>query len=82
MERKMKILLVLPLILGFAVSSAYADEVGIPGFHYPGYVKSGSGKIRYVHRHANSCAPDLPKAVWGTSSELLGYRCFNPSNGS
>ena len=25
--------------------------------------------------NANSCAPDLAKAVWGPDSQLVGYRC-------
>ena len=79
----MRMSFVLLLLLCSVAPSAYADNgVGIPGMHYPGYMRTGSGQIVYVHRRANSCAPDLPKAVWGPSSELLGYRCFNPANGS
>ena len=85
----MKKVLILLLVLCSGVSGAYAQSgPGFSGissdktFHYPGYVRSGSGRLVYVHRNANSCAPDMPQAVWVPSSELLGYRCFNSSNGS
>ena len=49
-------------------------------------VVSASGRLRYVVRNANDCAPSQPIAVWGPGpmpaySRPLGYRCVDFSNG-
>ena len=47
-------------------------------------VVSASGKLRYVVKNANDCAPSQPIAVWGpgpASARPLGYRCVDFSNG-
>ena len=47
-------------------------------------VVSGSGKVRYVVRNANDCAPSQAVAVWGPGLSYggpLGYRCADFSNG-
>jgi len=58
--------------------------VAWPGSDGGRFVISSSGKLRYVYKNANYCAPDLGMAVWGrdqTAGILLGYRCYNNSNG-
>jgi hypothetical protein len=34
-----------------------------------------------LHQNANECAPDLPRAIWGPPGILLGYSCYDNSNG-
>jgi hypothetical protein len=46
-----------------------ADEATMPHDMARGYV-----------RNANSCAPDLARAVWGPKQVLLGYACYENSN--
>jgi len=80
--------LLVPLAVACLASSAYAGQLS-SGFVYGERdtlhpVLSSSGRIRYVYRNANSCAPDLPMAVWGRGADagkLLGYRCYENSNG-
>ena len=47
-------------------------------------VMSASGRLRYVVKNANDCAPSAAVAVWGAGPPRdlpLGYRCVDYSNG-
>jgi hypothetical protein len=74
-------------VVGFAYpisGSALPRGVASPDQDGGRFVISSSGKLRYVYKNANYCAPDLGMAVWGrdqTAGMLLGYRCYNNSNG-
>ncbi|MDE3177351.1 MAG: hypothetical protein KGM15_14710 [Pseudomonadota bacterium] len=77
---------ILTASLGLAAWGASTPALGFSSTQeQPRPVISSSGKVRYVFKNPNECAPSMAMAVWppGTpTAEPLGYRCYDSSNGN
>jgi hypothetical protein len=78
----------IPIILFavFSLSSAACAQSGprFAGGNLPPVSQDSTSALRKlaasggIVQNANLCPPDVPEAVWGADSALLGYRCITP----